>query len=51
MTSTDAIRILVAAGHTRLCARCDLPIVVTEAGRFDLPSGTPHVCIPDHVRE
>lgn len=47
----DAIRFLTAAGQTKLCARCDFPIVITEAGRFDLPSGRPHRCIRDHVPE
>lgn len=47
----DAIRILISAGMTKVCARCDLPIVVTEAGRFDLPSGKEHRCITDNVPE
>jgi hypothetical protein len=47
----DAIRILTAAGQMKLCARCECPIVITEAGRFDLPSGEPHRCIRDYVPE
>jgi hypothetical protein len=47
----DAIHILIAAGQTKRCTRCDLPTVITEAGRFDLPSGRPHRCIRDHVPE
>lgn len=45
----DAIRILVAAGMTKVCARCNEPIVITETGRFDLPSGQPHRCIRDFI--